>query len=159
MIWVVLGLFAFAVVYVALRDAAHAVAPHLLFIGTVVPTAAVVLFVLLLAIVRGANHHTRVSWPRALPPAPAGRKLPAPVRGVVLGGPQAPAGAFSVELAEEPEEKHCEAPECPELLGEMTWTVEAVTETDGLAPVTETHSFCSRDCAERYARQAEGAQV
>ena len=66
---------------------------------------------------------------------------------------QPPPGAFSVELSPVPEEHLCEGPGCGETLGEMTWTVDAVTKAEGSDPVTETHSFCSRPCAENYTRQ------
>jgi hypothetical protein len=152
------GIVCAVLLIVAVKAIAHMVMQNLapIVLAVVLGLPLVVLFVRALG--KGMMHHTRVSW-NVLPPAPARRQLPAPARTIEADDPLGrPAGAFSAEMTAAPQERPCEGPGCDEQLGEMTWTVEAVTEEEGVDPVTETRSFCSRDCADNYTRQEQDLQ-
>lgn len=141
-------------VFLALRALIHVLLLHWEIVALCAALGLPLAVLIVRAMGKGMMHHTKVTW-NVLPPARESRQLPAPVRQAPPG--QAPS-PFSAEMTEEPEMTPCEGPGCEETLGELTWKVDAVTEEDGAEPVTETHSFCSRECADDWTRTAEVLQ-
>lgn len=145
--------------YLAVRAIAHLVMTHLLIIALAGGVGIPVLVGAGILLIKGMLHHTAISW-NSLPPAqPRGSRLPMPVRTLALDRPQEHVSPFSTEFAEQAEARPCEGPECLEILGEQVWTVDALTQAEGEEPVEETHSFCSRECAERFTEAASTPQV
>jgi hypothetical protein len=151
-----LALVAAVLLLLALRALVHLMLLHWEIVALCAGLGLPLLVLTVRAMGKGMMHHTAVTW-NVLPPARENRQLPAPVR-PAASGEQAPS-SFSAELTEEPEQVPCEGPGCEELLGEMTWKVDAVTAEDGAEPVTETHSFCSRQCADDWTSAAEAYQA
>jgi hypothetical protein len=111
------GIICAVLLYLAVKAIAHMVMEHLALIMLVAVLGLPLVALFVRALGKGMLHHTRVSW-NVLPPAPAVRQLPAPVRTIEADDPLGrPAGAFSAEMTAAPEDRPCEGPGCDEQLG------------------------------------------
>jgi hypothetical protein len=166
--FVIAGVVAFAVVVVIIRAFLHMVMTHMLVSAVTGGIGVPLLIFVVVAFIRGLGHHTKIIMtaieppkPRPQLPAPA-EVQPVPVREVKKLDPWTADGETWEAIVDRAERDEllrsgprearivrfggCEGPACHEALDDRPWTIE-VEGDDGQAG---THSFCSRECAERW---------
>lgn len=164
----VVAIVAMIIAYIALHALMHVLAAHLAMAVACTAGGAILLAAALVALMRGAMHHTVIHhepWARPSLPEPARRQ----------GIPAAPAGrtdpfssgpAAWEELAEMADREElerpgpreariallCEGPECRGELGDAPWEVEVASGEE-----REEHLFCSGECAAAWREADQGA--
>lgn len=165
---IIAGAVALVVIVVLVRMLAHMIEAHILIWAVAGGISIPLLIFIVIAFLRGLSHHTLLSVaeieppkPRLQLPAPA-EVQPPPVREVRKIDPWTTADGVTwqtiIEQAEReellrsgPREARlvrfggCEGPACREALDDRPWTLEVEGDSG-----KETHSFCSRECAEQW---------